>query len=93
VVNDSIGVGFAAIVVFRSKMRRKMTSEAHSKPKHPQKPAQWPLVVTLLISIVGGFVLTRMRDGWPEDIAWLAISIAAGALVMLFRERRAGGGG
>ncbi len=65
-----------------------MASKIRHNQKPAAKPAGWPLVLTLIASIVAGFVLTRLRDGWAEDVAWLAISIAAGALVMLFREHR-----
>ncbi len=59
-----------------------------AKPDHPAEQNQWPLAVVLVVCAAMGFVLTRLRDGWAEDAAWLAISICAGALVMLFRQSR-----
>lgn len=56
-------------------------------PSNEARP-QWPLALLLTVCAALGFVLTRLRDGWAEDVAWLAVSICLGALVMLFREWR-----
>jgi hypothetical protein len=48
---------------------------------------QWPFALVLVFGAVLGLVLTQMRDGWPENVAWLAVSVCAGGLVSLFRNR------
>lgn len=58
------------------------------KPTAKEKENQWPFAIVLMVCAALGFVLTRLRDGWAEDVAWFAISICLGALVMLFRQMR-----
>ncbi|MBL4618336.1 MAG: hypothetical protein JKY46_11635 [Robiginitomaculum sp.] len=58
------------------------------RPQTTKSQSQLPLVLILIACAIMGFVLTLMRDGWAEDVAWLAVSICLGALVMLFFDSR-----
>jgi hypothetical protein len=58
------------------------------RPQTTKAQSQLPLVLILVACAIMGLILTQMRDGWAEDVAWLAVSICLGALVMLFFDSR-----
>ncbi|MBL4596208.1 MAG: hypothetical protein JKX99_06485 [Robiginitomaculum sp.] len=48
-----------------------------------------PFALVLVACAGLGFVLTQVRDGFAEDVAWVAIAVSIGGLFGLFwRSRR-----